>query len=413
MKSAKNINSASIGNKTVTIVSWILAVLTLAVGLATQEIILTLAGFISIFLLIRLFVNIAILMNFYKKKAGFFSCTIHPPEAAAGESLCFELWIQNLRHIFPFTFPGILTTYEVHLVTKDQKNISVSIPIPQRKQVSAPDSASPVSLLSVTVDTTEFSRGVYYTKGDNLVIADMFGFHTQAIGLQHTLTERVIIGPKPMENGLPFRFQIGGSSRREELVYQKTEDLTEHRPYTPGDDPRRINWKLFGHSGDLFVRQEELEPPPVSEYTLVLDTSVDHRLFSEDEGRKLVDVLCRHALTLALELIHTHFSINLWFPGSELKCPEETAIAKTLAYPYTVDMRDSFSIPDFSRETSLFILALPRTIPSPNSVLEKILNTAPNPRQIYFINPAIVLASQLSQESYENCVRYYGNHHAT
>lgn len=355
-------------------------------------------------------IGVCILASFYKKKAGFFSCTIHPAETVAGDALRFELWIQNLRYIFPFPFPGILAAYEVHLVTKDQKNISLSIPIPQRKQISTPDLASPVSLPSVTVDTTEFSRGVYYTEGDKLVIADMFGFHTQAIRLQHTSTERVIIGPKPMENGLPFRFQIGGSSRREELVYQKTEDLTEHRPYTPGDDPRRINWKLFGHSGDLFVRQEELEPPPVSEYTLILDTSVDHHIFPEAAGRKLVDVLCRHALTLALELIRTHFSINLWFPGSELKCPEETAIAKTFAYPYAVDMRDSFSIPDFSRETSLFILALPRTIPSPNSALERILHAATNPRQIFFINPAMVLTTQLGQESYETCVSYYRNY---
>ena len=387
--------------------------LTLAVGLLSKEIVLTLIGFISIFLLGYLLAQITILANYYKKNARFFSCTILPAEAVTGDTLRFELWIQNLRHIFPLSIPGIFTTYEVRLVSKDHKIISVSMPIPRKKHFSVQDPDSPASLPSVPIGTIDCSRGVYYAERDSIVLFDLFGFYFYSIPVLQNQYERLIIGPKPALDSIAFQFQIGGSNRREELMYQRTEDLIEHRPYVPGDDPRRINWKLFGHSGDLFVRQEELEPPPVAEYILVLDTSVDHHIFSDEEGQLLVDALSRTALALSLELGRKRFSINLWFPKSELKTPEEANIAKTLAYPYAVDLADTFSIPDFSRETSLFILALPRTIPSPDSALEKILHAAPNPRQVYFINPAIVLNRQVNQDSYKNCIRYYGNYYAT
>ena len=38
---------------------------------------------------------------------------------------------------------------------------------------------------------------------------------------------------------------------------QNSTDLFDNRKYYPGDDPRRINWKIFSHIGELQIRQAE------------------------------------------------------------------------------------------------------------------------------------------------------------
>ncbi len=50
--------------------------------------------------------------------------------------------------------------------------------------------------------------------------------------------------------------------------------IGETRPYLPGDDLRRMNWRLWAHTAQPFVRATEWLPPPLGETLWVLDTSV-------------------------------------------------------------------------------------------------------------------------------------------
>ena len=45
------------------------------------------------------------------------------------------------------------------------------------------------------------------------------------------------------------------------------------RKYYPGDDARRLNWKVFAHSRELFLRVGEETPPPESRILFVLDAT--------------------------------------------------------------------------------------------------------------------------------------------
>jgi uncharacterized protein (DUF58 family) len=48
-------------------------------------------------------------------------------------------------------------------------------------------------------------------------------------------------------------------------------DFAEHRPYMPGDDIRRIDWRVFGRSDRFYVK--EFEADTNANFTIVLDVS--------------------------------------------------------------------------------------------------------------------------------------------
>ena len=48
-------------------------------------------------------------------------------------------------------------------------------------------------------------------------------------------------------------------------------DFAEHRPYTPGDDPRRVDWKAFARTDRYYVKEFEAETN--TNFTVLLDTS--------------------------------------------------------------------------------------------------------------------------------------------
>ena len=61
-------------------------------------------------------------------------------------------------------------------------------------------------------------------------------------------------------------------------------DFAQHRQYMPGDDIRRIDWKLYGRTDRYFVKQYEADTN--ANFTLVLDTSKSMRYgMSAEQGR--------------------------------------------------------------------------------------------------------------------------------
>ena len=65
----------------------------------------------------------------------------------------------------------------------------------------------------------------------------------------------------------------GGEETAENRNLQRSRELFDLRKYTPGDDPRRMHWKLFAHLEELFLRQGEDTPPPRGEFPVYLDLS--------------------------------------------------------------------------------------------------------------------------------------------
>ncbi|MDR1909530.1 MAG: DUF58 domain-containing protein, partial [Spirochaetaceae bacterium] len=142
----------------------------------------------------------------------------------------------------------------------------------------------------------------------------------------------------------------------------RRDSFTGHRPYAPGDDPRRINWKLYGHLGDLFVREGEPEPPPLSRLTILIDTQYDPRLYTPEGGSRGVDLLCENALALITECLRLGMEAELGYSGgSALISGTAPDFAAALAHPAALAFHgeaESAELP--AAGDRVLVLALPR-----------------------------------------------------
>ena len=116
-------------------------------------------------------------------------------------------------------------------------------------------------------------RGRYYCAEQAIQIRDYARFFS--ITLNRTVDEgfRPLTVPVVPETPFPAVMPEGKSGcARGKSTFRRSEELYESRPYSPGDDPRKINWKLFAHTGTLSLRQGELLPPPANELVVFFNT---------------------------------------------------------------------------------------------------------------------------------------------
>lgn len=246
-----------------------------------------------------------------------------------------------------FRPPAVTVRYGIPLKTIDGRRLPV---------LADPESAG-------LKDVPVANRGAYFAEKDKLTIRDAFGFF---------VAERTIVaeqGPRliavPEAKTFPFvpEPRAGGEVRREEPRLARTDELTESRRYLPGDDPRRINWKLYGHSGELFVKEGDPEPPPRSRYAVVVDSSVDADSFSWDEGGYAVDALAALALGLVAELLAGGIAVDFGATGLSFASGDELAAARYFAgvARYGLAVAPNLPVPTDSG-TRIVLLALPRDL---------------------------------------------------
>jgi uncharacterized protein (DUF58 family) len=137
--------------------------------------------------------------------------------------------------------------------------------------------------------------------------------------------------------------------------------MIDHRPYVPGDDPRRINWKLYGHGGGLFVRDGEREPPPQSHIVILIDTGYDPLLYSTAEARQGVDVLCENALAAALACTESGMDVLTGWSGGIIREAPAAGLAVPFAWPAALPLSAAVDLPAVPGSCGILILALPRS----------------------------------------------------
>jgi uncharacterized protein (DUF58 family) len=288
-----------------------------------------------------------------------------------------------------FRLPGILVRYEMRLVTKDGREI---------RHIFDPDALEEgVSPFPATL------RGAYYGPYDALVVADIPGFFFRAIPLPQDTGPRLLVSPRIPETPISLHIRSGGTLRRREPHFLRTDNFIDHRPYIPGDDPRRLNWKLYGHAGDLFVREGEPEPPPHSHLLILVDTQGDEALYIPSMVFQGVDRLCENALALAIRGIDRGMEVAVGYTGGEIYRGTQGELALALAYPTVAPLSGPEDLP-VSEDQGILILALPR-LSGIESALDRFLKQR-NPYQA--VDLVFLYEGPAYDEAAAACVRLYG-----
>jgi hypothetical protein len=262
-------------------------------------------------------------------------------------------------------FPGILVRCRVLLATKDGRRISHDF------NPNDYDSDRQPHFFMAE------KRGAYFSTHDEFAVFDIFGFFRFAFSLSAGTNARLLASPGEAQEPVNVHARAGESNQQPEFSFQRTDNLIDHRPYVPGDDPRRINWKLYGHGGGLFVREGEREPPPHSNIIIIVDCEYDPSLYNSREARRGIDVLCENAMAAARSCAESGMDALIGYTGgtpppTPLPAKQAASLAWPAALPISVsiDLTPSFMTPA-PDDYSILILALPRA--AVNTALERFL----------------------------------------
>ncbi|GAB1482314.1 hypothetical protein MASR2M78_11290 [Treponema sp.] len=208
------------------------------------------------------------------------ACTISPREAGREEECSVSLSGNRIRMGL-----GLVDQISIKLRTFDGRMLETHL---ENKQKTAQFKAP--------------KRGAYYAPFDFYRIMDVFGFFQVELPLDADKEARLLVIAEESATLVETSANSGGNKPRTETHFHRNDDLTESRPYAPGDDTRRINWKLLGHADELFVRVAELENPPKSYFAVLVDSSVDPDIFKENIAPDALDPVCALALRLINEI---------------------------------------------------------------------------------------------------------------
>ena len=336
-------------------------------GWIRNELALTLLGTVFLVILIYSFLGSLLIGIIHRRKARSLSMAIVPDTISVGKEagLCIKAGSATIGKNHFRSFPAILVRCELCLETKDGRVIR------HYSDLTGSTAQGFENYSSFPVN----ERGAYYGEYDRFIVFDAAGFFRLSILIPSNLSSvspRLLALPLPAEETIPLSLKSGGAEQRNEPHYRKSDELTDHRPYVPGDDPRRINWKLYSHAptGELLVREGEPEPPPRSRLLILIDTEVDSSLYKIDEGRRAVDLLCESALAAALEFSKQGLDICIGFAGSKIPGGQEggeqspplnaAELASALAWPAAVFWPGSADLPQAPNDRAALILTLPR-----------------------------------------------------
>ena len=356
----------------------LVTVLAFAAGSLRNELALTLLGTVFITILAYCFLGVFFMGLIHRRRGVSLSMTI------CSESICVgkqgELLIKTSTGDVPpknyfWRLPAILVRCELCLETKDGRVI----------RHFADPCYENYSVFFVR------ERGAYYGEFDSFVIMDAPGFFRLSFPIQQSASPRLLALPAPAEELIPISLRSGGTEQRSEPHYRKSDELTDHRPYVPGDDPRRINWKLYSHAplGELFVREGEPEPPPHTRLLILIDTEADKSLFTFDESRRAVDMLCENALAAALEFSGHGTDILIGYTGGKIIGGQEESsplnaadLSSALALPAAIKWPVSSGVlpraylPAAPMDRSVLVFALPRESAEPSALDDFLKNRA-------------------------------------
>jgi uncharacterized protein (DUF58 family) len=175
-----------------------------------------------------------------------------------------------------------------------------------------------------TIDFSPPYRGSYLGREAHITVRDLLGFTRSFVLI--ALTERLRVYPsvQPEQSRRPPS-QEGGEEEKKKRRRRRSEELLEIRKYFPGDDIRKVHWKVFAHTSELFLRIGEETPPPESRFLVILDAAPSPAV-PDRVAADYLDGLVERCAAAVLEMVGRGFQV--FFATSESGAPREIKLEK-------------------------------------------------------------------------------------
>jgi hypothetical protein len=391
----------------------LIIILSFAAGAIRRELVLTLTGAVILAIWAYCLVMTLLLALAHRGRAKNLSISLEP-EKIVCSGLTNAVYRENNsayagKNIFQF--PGILVRCRVLLSTKDGRRVTYDF--------------KPENKIGLQQNFLVKKRGAYFSAYDEFAVFDILGFFRFAYRIPSVDNARLLVSPATGAEPLPVMAKGGEANRQDSPFLERTDYLIDHRPYVPGDDPRRINWKLYGHGGELIVRQGEREPPPSSSLTILIDTQYDS-LYSVG-AQEAADLLCENALAIINNAgKEINFQIGFTGDGAASGGAASSGAASSgdsfttaelgffLAYPSALPAQADVALPAVTEDRGIVILALPRLdtgkFAASSVALEKFLADNAN-RSIELIFIYALDGGAKFAEAAQTCAGFYNRHY--
>ena len=178
------------------------------------------------------------------------------------------------------------------------------------------------------------TRGRYFYKRLYLNIRDFAGFFAAAYTQPPCLSVPYIV----VQPALPPQKAVFPDLRSRAVnalpSQERTHELYESRPYFPGDDPRKIHWKLYAHTNTLSIKLGAFEPPPVKRLTVYIEEPVCVKKKERAWVASIFDAFIGRLSGVIIELLNAGIQCSLLlydYPQQSLQRYEITEEASAAA----------------------------------------------------------------------------------
>jgi len=161
--------------------------------------------------------------------------------------------------------------------------------------------------LSRSAESPYLPRGIYKIEDHYLKIREWCGFFEYRVYGERN--SEIIVYPalRYLERGVPVR-RNSIPEKKAFISWMKDREYFDARPYYPGDDPRRINWKMLARHDELFIKEGNSLSPSKKSALIVFDGSGR----TED-----TDLLLRRLNALCGQLSEAGVQLTLVVPDRE------------------------------------------------------------------------------------------------
>ncbi len=201
---------------------------------------------------------------------------------------------------FPHCIPGTAAFYTIEFSLS-------SDPIAE----TAARLSIPLQGIQTKYHPENLTRGRYFYKRQYLNIRDFAGFFAAAYTQPPCLSVPYIV----VQPALPPQKTVFPDLRSRAVndlpSQERTHELYESRPYFPGDDPRKIHWKLYAHTNTLSIKLGAFEPPPVKRLTIYIEEPVCTKKKEQAWVASIFDAFIGRLSGVIIELLNAGIQCSL------------------------------------------------------------------------------------------------------